>query len=394
MDNMKPICGLLFILLTAMTSPAWGAKLKAREFQSKILMMRVREILSYRIQGLESCSRANKGYTPLSHREFQSQIATLNQIKFATHQEMLEQALEVLSLTEKHTQCGQEIRAADAKLKKIQQNKFELPMKTAKGLCVLALNKSSTCLTNVRTILNELDPFCATQNSENIFGVKDPNTCMAGDRLLGKALRQKQDPQQLIISQFLTALEAKIKTSRKGSNIDLWKLFSQDYADTTANRKKFLALMAFFYYTLGTAGGYIDGIADHYWFSALKDAHNPEEIFTEFYSMKQKLDWYRHLIHKLAEPQDLTFSFKGVTLAGVNRHDYMAMFLACHFKKYGSLNAKIIPNILGIGYESLDFVSHLKGDVGLKGSIDNFNQDTKRYSVGSTLGEGFCNYKF
>lgn len=384
---------LLFILLVVMSSQAWATKLKGREFQSKILMMRVQEIITYRKQGLELCLKARKGYTTQMHQDFTSELRSYTQGKFRTNQEIVEKALDVLSLTENHSHCSEEINAADAKLKSIQQSKFNVPMKTAKALCVLAVHKSGTCYKNVSAILTQLDPFCVTQNSEDIFGVKDSNACMAGDRLLGKTLRQKYDPDQRLISNFLTSLEAMIGTSKKYATIDLWTLFLKNYADNAYNRKKFLALMAFFYYSLGSAGGYVDGIADHYWSEAFKDGNHPDKVFAEFYSMKQKLDWYRTLIRTKAEPLKIKFTFNKIATEGLNRHDYMAMFLACHFRPYGNINAKIIPDILGFGYESLDMVSHLKEGVSLKNSINNFNRDTGRYTVGSSIGEAFCALK-
>ena len=385
----------LLILLVGATSVsgAW-AKSKSREFQAKILTLRVQEMINYRAEGLNNCLAANKGYTQLDHQNYKNLISSYRRGKYATQQEILNKALELLAETQNHRKCASEIAAADLKLKNIQQKKFKIPMQTAKASCALALNRSKTCLKNVTAILKDLDPFCVTQNSADFFGVKDGNACMAGDRLLGKVLRRKNDPTQNKLTQFLDDLDLTITKAPKNSNVDMWKVFLMHNQDSAANRKQFLAIMTFFYYGLGSAGGYIDGVADYYWFSGIKEAKEAEEIFGEFFSVRQKIDRYGFLIHKKGKALNLRYSFKHVALKGMNRHDYMAMFMSCHFKGYGQREAKFIPEILGFGYESLDFVSHIKEDVSIKDSVRNFRTDTSRYTVGSTLGLGFCNYKF
>jgi hypothetical protein len=390
---MKYLHLLTLLLVATSMSGAW-AKSKSREFQAKILTLRVQEMINYRTEGLTNCLKTGKGYTQLDHQNYKNLISSYRRGKYSTQSQIIEKALELLAESQNHPKCAQEIKAADLKLKNLQQKKFEVAMVTAKASCALALNKSKICLKNVTTILNELDPFCVTQNSADYFGVKDGNACMAGDRLLGKVLRRKNDPNQNKLTQFLDDLDLTISGAPKNSNVDMWKVFLMHNQDSAANRKQFLALMTFFYYGLGSAGGYIDGVADHFWLSGTKEGKAPEEIFNEFFNMRQKIDRYGFLIHKKGKGSNLRYSFKHVSLKGMNRHDYMAMFMSCHFKGYGNGNAKFIPEILGFGYESLDFVSHIKEDVSLKESVKNFRTDTSRYTVGSTLGLGFCNYKF
>lgn len=375
----------MLLLVLILFGNAWAQTLsRVKEFQAEILNMRVSEFLSYRKDGLARC------LTTIENRRFLLDLKYLDQGKFESKQEKLERTLEILARTENYPECTKEIAAADLKLNKLQRKKFEIPTKTLQGLCV----GNGKCLKSVNKLIEELDPFCVTQNSKNYFGVKDPNACMAGDRLLGKELRKKNDPNQKDLYNFLSILQARIARAKAGANIDLWSIYLDTHQDTAESRKDFLALLAFFYYTLGTAGGYVDGIADHYWMSAFKESSYPEDAFAEFYSMRQKVDWYGHLIHKEAKKKNLSFNFKHVSLKGMNRHDYMAMFLSCHFREYGSIAPRVIPVVLGLAYESLDFVSHIKENVSFEVSAENFKQDTSRYTVGSTLGNSFCAYKF
>lgn len=375
----------MLLLVLILFGNAWAQTLsRVKEFQAEILNMRVSEILSYRKDGLARC------LSTIENRRFLLDLKYLEQGKFESKQEKLERTLEILARTDNYPECTKEIAAADLKLNKLQRKKFEIPTKTLQGLCV----GNGKCLKSVNKLIEELDPFCVTQNSKNYFGVKDPNACMAGDRLLGKELRKKNDPNQKDLYNFLSILQARIARAKAGANIDLWSIYLDTHQDTAESRKDFLALLAFFYYTLGTAGGYVDGIADHYWMSAFKESSYPEDAFAEFYSMRQKVDWYGHLIHKEAKKKNLSFNFKHVSLKGMNRHDYMAMFLSCHFREYGSIAPRVIPVVLGLAYESLDFVSHIKENVSFEVSAENFKQDTSRYTVGSTLGNSFCAYKF
>lgn len=379
---MNYLALILVVIFTMVGDARAQKRSKVKEFQSEILLMRVQEMLTYRKEGLAQCASKD--------RRSESDYKYLAKGFFKSKQDKLEANLRVLAETENHPKCSNEIREADEKLNKLQRKKFDIPVKTLQGLCAL----NNNCLTAVNKLIQELDPFCVTQNSKNYFGVKDGNACMAGDRLLAKVLRQKDDPKQIQINDFLTTLKRKISKVPRGSSIDLWKVYLETNQDTDESRKEFLALLAFFYYTLGTAGGYVDGIGDHYWFSGLKESQYPEDAFAEFYSMRQKVDWYGHLLHKEAKKKKLQFTFKHVSMEGMNRHDYMAMFLSCHFREYNSVAARVIPTILGLAYESLDFVSHIKEEVGLKESAQNFKKDTSRYAVGSTLGNGFCAYKF
>ena len=375
---------VLGILLTIVGDARAQKLSKVKEFQAEILNMRVSEILNNRKDPLGKC------LSTIEQRRFQSDLRYLDRGNFESKQEKLERTLELLAQTETYSKCIKGIAEADQKLHKLQRKKFEIPTKTLQSLCV----GNGKCLKSVNKLIEELDPFCVTQNSKNYFGVKDPNACMAGDRLLGKELRKTNDPNQKEINTFLSILQARIARAKSGTNIDLWTIYLDTHQDTAESRKDFLALLAFFYYTLGTAGGYVDGIADHYWISALKEASYPEDAFAEFYSMRQKIDWYGHLIHKEAKKKNLTFNFKHVSLKGMNRHDYMAMFLSCHFREYGPIAPRVIPVVLGLAYESLDFVSHIKGNVSLLDSAENFKKDSSRYTIGSTLGNGFCSYKF
>lgn len=350
---------------------------KVEEFQSKILYKRVREVLDYRVNELRSCRSVDQHFI----NDYQNALKT----KYSSQGERLETFLNLLGETQRFSGCAAAIQTGDKKLNDLQRRKLKLPMAAAKAVCLT----NRKCLDRVNLIIKELDPFCATQNSPNLFGNQDPNPCMAGDRLLGKTIRRSNDPGQNFMGKFLFTLEGKLKAAKVGAKIDLWSHYLTLAKDTPVGRKKFLALMTFFYYSLGTAGGYIDGIGDWMWWSPFNEFETPASVFREFYSSRQKADWYRNLT-KIRDSKNITLLMNGRNVQAMNRHDFMATFLACHYKEQGELISKLLPNFLGFGYESLDFVSHIKGKVKLSVSIDNFTRDTSRYVEGTRWGRAFC----
>jgi hypothetical protein len=391
---MKALAILIFSLFLLGSLKAQTVS-KQKEFQAKILQMRVGELLQSRKNGLDQCVLKNKKYSPTSHQKFVKNFQEIKSGRFISETEKVSRSLELMASTENHPDCSKEIIFEEKKLHDLQRKKFQEPIEIVKRLChVLIMDSKENCLYNMNELVKELDPFCVTQNSENIFGKKDPNPCMAGDRLLGSVLRKSNDPGQRIISQFLGSLQNHISAQAQGSTVDLWNIFlvQKNNRDSLRERKEFLSLLAFFYYAMGSAGGYIDGIGDFYWESSLKEVSFPEDAFAEFYSMRQKVDWYGHL-KKQASKKKIKFVFKHIELEGMNRHDFMAMFLSCHLKAYGKVASKTIPLFLGLSYESLDFVSHIKEKVSLEKSLENFKQDNSRYSAGTSIGNKFCGMK-
>ena len=388
---LRPVHYLLVILSLTVALPTWA---DIREYQAQILNFRVNEILKYRGNGFKQCVRNRKQGAESESYSFHARFNELNATHFRSYKERLEYFMLLLGTTQNHQICGAEIAQADLELRNIQRRTFTIPSVIAQTAClsspVLALSR---CRQNVKAIITELDPFCATQNSDNYFGVKDPNPCMAGDRILAQTLRRPQDPNQENLTQFLNQLDAAVRSAHSGAQIDLWHLFRESHRDDAKNRKLFLAILNFFYYALGTAGGYIDGIADVYWLAAVGDGNSAQEIFPEFFNLRQKVDRYGFILKKLAKDKSISFVMNGRPMAELNRHDFMSMFLACHFKSYGNLASQIIPRLLGTGYESLDFLSHIRSNVGVRVSVENFRVDTARYSQGSAWGNAFCSFK-
>ncbi|HXH30871.1 MAG TPA: hypothetical protein VNJ01_08665 [Bacteriovoracaceae bacterium] len=388
---MKPLQFLLMVLTLANLSPAAA---NVREHTAKILNFRVSEILYHRGEGLRACARTSKQSAASENQKFHARFDDLNKTYFNSYQERLETFLELLGTTQHHPVCQAEIAHADQKLRNIQRKTFVVPSAIAQSAClaspVLTILK---CHQQVKALITELDPFCATQNSENYFGVKDPNPCMAGDSILAKTLRRPQDPTQENLTRFLNSLEAAVRAASPGSQLDLWHVFRETHRDDVENRKLFLGFLNFFYYAMGSAGGYVDGISDVYWISAVNDGNSARDIFPEFFSLRQKVDRYGFIIKKLAKDKGMSFTMNGRSVTDLNRHDFMSMFLACHFKPYGNLASRIIPKLLGTGYESLDFVSHIRSNVGVRTSVENFRVDTARYAQGSNWGNAFCSFK-
>lgn len=367
----------IFATVLFCVGTSWVFAANAPEHQAKVLGKRIREVLDYRIKNLKNCSSLDRGLVA----DYQS----LSRTKYRSQQERLEATIDLFKESERDQECRSFVITGDREINKLQQTKFLPIVHTARSLCA----GNDSCLSKVESVINDLAPFCATQNGPNLFGKTDPNPCMAGDKLLGRTIRKKNDPTQKFMTSFLSSLERKISAVRPGIKLDLWNHYLERVQDSPANRKKFLGLMAYFYYALGTGGGYIDGVADHFWIAAHKEHKNADEIFNEFFSARQKADWYRNLVAIKARKK-IIFTIKGEDISSMNRHDFMARFLACHFREQGPVIATLLPNFLGLGYESLDFVSHIKNKVTVQRSVDNFDRDTERYRQGTTWGKNFC----
>jgi hypothetical protein len=385
---------LISIFSVATFSSAWSAPSKQREFQAKILSLRVEEMLHYRSQGLKACVAAHKGYSAQDFSKFQSDLKQLEG-KFSSKEAQVEKSLEILVETEKNYLCAQEIAHADSLLNQLQRKKFIKPEKAVEASClVMPFPASKVCLNFVTDVIHDIDPYCVTANSKDIFGYYDNNPCMAAVDILGRMTRKKHDPYQAGISNFLTKLESITTKAKPGATIDMWSLYAGNRKDTPELRKKFLGLMVFLYYTMGTAGGYVDGLPDYFWLGALKDHETATNIFEEYYSVRQVIDWYEDILNSKIKAHKLKLTIKKIPLKDMTHHDYVAMFLACHFKKYGNMTARLIPEILGYGYESLDYISHLKEKRPLKDNIKEFKRDTSSYVNGSKIGLEFCEMKF
>ncbi len=378
----------VLLISTFMLSLSSFASPEGRIFQTNVLFSRMKEIIDVRAVALYKCF-GNKGTDKRQIDHFSSKYLGLGTDSFRPEKEKMDSIVEVLRLTNSHPECVEYIKSADSALNKLQRKKFLLPEAVASSLCALSLPGTNyQCLKNSISIISDLDPFCITQKNQDLHGVKDHNPCMAGDRLLGRILRKKNDPTQSEMALFLGTLETQVRAAKPGSEIDLWSIYSQTNKDTSANRKKFLGMLVLANY-LGTAGGYVDGLGDQYWQSAYSEGKSGEEIFNEFYSVRNKVDWFG-FIKKGVAKKKITLMIKHLPLSGMNHHNFMAMFLACHFRTYGNLVSKILPNLLGTGYESLDFVSHMREKIGFQKSVRNFETDTNRYREGSEFGNQFC----
>lgn len=310
----------ILIIFLALSNVA-SASVDAKAFQAEVLFRRIKEIIDVRSLAMNKCSSKK------SLEDFNGMKQELEADNFSHYLNKLDLSIEALNLSTQEPECQGEIASADLALKKLQREKFTTIEKMIASICFLATPYVyQKCRAKVTSVINDLDPFCVTQGTKNINGVEDSNPCMAGDRLLGKIMRRKDDPRQSQVASFLRALETQLQDASSESAIDLWTIFSQDKLDNDVERKRFLGMLVMVNY-LGTAGGYVDGPSDEFWQSALRDKKMGEDIFNEFYSLRNKVNWFKHLLG-IIKDKNIVLTIKSFSLENFNHHNFMAMFLA------------------------------------------------------------------
>ena len=122
----------------------------------------------------------------------------------------------------------------------------------------------------------------------------------------------------------------------------------------------------------------------------LKGDGSPFEAYAQYFNFMNRKDQIYQILSE-AIAKKLKIKMGNVIVNQWNRHNYMAAFLACEYHQRGlGKLAHLIPDALGIVYESNDFISHLKDGVSFKNSVQNFKEDTARYREGSAFGEKYC----
>jgi hypothetical protein len=270
--------------------------------------------------------------------------------------------------------CGRELKAFDGALARKERVKF----RAARLLPGVAAA--------VDGLLDELDPSCAVDVIPDLNGELEINPCFAGARLVSEVLWRRGESARETAAEFLWRLNDAIEASSAGQAIALWDLFGGE------SHGEFLALLAYLHASSTSVSGYLDGFGDFIWREAALRGDPPEAVLLEYHDRKKMRDSFRDLRSWAANRKlRLYLHSGGIELTAANRHDFMAAFLACHF--HGTrrpAHARLVPRLLGYGYETLDFVSHLKQGVPVRASLTHFERDTRRYKDAAEWGASFC----
>lgn len=397
--------GLVLFPAVGLAAPA--ADLNAiQSHRLRILYNRVHETLSYRYEAAGKCVLATRSLDAARLRAALAPLLKAHGLAPTAEdvEDLLAAYRESEALGAKGSPCRKYVRAGDTKLSDREQKPFETAITIARGACFLedAIRLPliplggvpSSCPISADALIASLHPFCATKVAAALDGSMETNPCFAGDRLVTAGLESKKAADisaEVIADGFLSRIESMVSRAAGGSGVELLAAYPLlRNIRNFESRKRFLALLAFFYASPGSDAGYVDGFGDHFWRDSLKQGKGARESLVRYLEWKNRRDRFALVLGAVAGKK-LRLRVNGHDFTAANRHEIMSAFLACHFRGLDEdLAAEVIPLMLGYAYEGKDFVSHLEGGAGVKESIRNFRADTGRYHRGMEFGYAFC----
>jgi hypothetical protein len=386
---------LLVILISLFSSLGFAQKSPAMlltEQNYRSLSARVHEILRYRLQGLNQCDaetsrRLMAAYVGLRHDSIERDDSV--------------RALAVyLSSFKVNADCKKKLDSAEMNFFTLERKKFSFVGAAINPVCGATITNGSIlvrrhCIDGFDQVMADLDPHCTTIQIKNANGLNDPFPCMAGDYMTGRVLVTPASWMSFLATQanFLNRIRAAMKSPQaKTQGLDLWQLYRDTQPATAPLREEFLASLNFYFGSYHSMSAYVRGFHDHIWAFVLMKSQSPETTVDYYVRSRLLVDEYR-TIEKKADAAKISFRISRMSLEGKIRHDYMAAFLACHYRNHNVLIRNRLPVALGYAYESLDFKSHIQDGISLKASRENFVTDTNRYRTGARWGYAFCAQK-
>lgn len=258
-------------------------------------------------------------------------------------------------------------------------------------LCALStLTFFVPCQIIMQKIFTDLEPRCNKVSIANLdTGYIDANPCYAGGKLAINSLPKNSWGRNKTIDIFLTNLWSQVQKSESNDQIDLYEVYGHSL--NQANPKEFLAIMTFLLTAKNIGAGTIDDFTSYRFSQLMKQRTKANIVLAELVEMKEIKNSYV-AIQKWANQKKITFKIKEQKIKADDRHRMMGIFLACHFnnKLGASVPTQMFPILLGVAYESMDFISHMKEGTSFKKSMENFLQDVNKYKEAAFFAQKFC----
>ncbi len=391
---MKSLASTVFLLPFFLATALAGDTPELESYRVRVLYTRVHNVLAHRQAALNECAARAP-----SSLLFDFNAALKTELARPASQASGESLAELLALMQetlywqKPERCQNELSKYDGLLWRRERAKFQsgalFVVEGSVCLVGFGLGRGTDCVKTIQKLRADLDPHCAVEVAADRNGATETNPCFAGDRMVNQALWQSGHGRDKVfaeIDSFLWSFYHAVEQAAPGAMLDYASFYR------LGDRKLLLGLLAFFSASSTSTSGYVDGFGEHVWREALWRGERPQSIITRYHDLKRRKDLYRDLLAMSAKKSlRLTLAGTATDLTEANRHDFMAAFLACHYRASGQVAAsKLLPRFLGYGYESLDFVSHIKNGVSLSRSLDNFDEDTDRYSRATRWGSRYC----
>lgn len=365
------------------------------EQNQRVLSGRIYKLLESRLSSKNLCS-------PQFNEELRAQFSKLPAYSADRATTLQTLSLYLRSYIEAKGDCLHSLNENEQRFHQAERSQFKSIHKMLEKFCVAeentnSVSKNQNCKFKTQQFFADLDPHCVTVQVPNATGTYDPFPCMAADYLIGKNLVNSKTWQSFLFraqqfqDNFRTALG---KRSAKSEGIDLWSLYLEDNPDREEIREIFLAEMNFYFSSFHSSSSYIRGFHDHIWSFVLFQSKSAEAALDYFNASRLLVDQFRTL-HDWAKKNKIPLNLRGISMAEKNRHNYMAAYLACHYRKESRVFHESLPILLGYAYEGLDFESHYVDDKdSFSLAYENFKTDTHRYRTGAYWGHRFCKMKF
>lgn len=398
---MKFVTGkLATLLLTAFPlftfnsiASANPAELVAQNY--RVLSGRVHKILETRLTGLNACTTSFRADLEADFK---------NLPRYSENRAEVVKILELYlqSYREASGGCRASLDQAEKSFQQAERKKFSFLDNVLDHLCKEAPDNNSvqnarSCRLQMHQVFSDLDPHCISLQVPNSQGFYDPFPCLAADYLIGKSLVNHQSWRSFLPRShaFISNLhEALSQPTAPKTGVDLWNLYLQENSDQADLRESFLAEIALYFSSSNSEVSYITGFHDHIWSFILFETQSPENALDYFITARLNVDMFQTLV-RWAKKMHIDLKLHGIESKSKNRHDYMAAYLACHYRKQSRVIHESVPILLGYAYESFDFKSHMIDDHdSFKAAKENFVTDTTRYRTGTYWGYQFCEMKF
>lgn len=264
-----------------------------------------------------------------------------------------------------------------------------LPSKTIFRTSCLSSSHEAGCLKEMAAMWEGTRPHCFRSLRKGLAGFFEDHACFGGDVAMNEELSRSFGQEKYRFA--LEIGEAWLVAARNaadGDRLDLREV-TGDIVPNVSVRQTFVMAAA-----LGSSGnsgmtGWLQGLEDRWLVESLADGKTAETIYTEVKLLQAAKIRYQAM-RDTVEKKKLDLTIGEARLQGWNRHNVMAAFLSCHFSDLKRGNVVSLIGLLGVGYESKDFLSHLLEGVGWQASKRNFQQDTERYRVSGRIGYDLC----
>lgn len=373
-----------------------------RPHMTLVLALRVTQVASYRIPALRQCA-ARTGSQEMSRLadRIERSLGWYDEEGVLLQMELYQESFFY------RLDCKKEFETHDGGLLKAERTKFSFPHRWS-TLCLGTGFQRKQCVAQAQRLWSDLDPRCAL-NAISDFdvtdekgavnkGIVDQNPCFLD--LKGLAARQRYvDPDQEKTDRFLRALFEAIQNLPDKDGVLEWTSLYGKFG-VNESREDYLGRLAAVSLAGGPGLGYVTGIGDYYWRYALEDGRSPEQALKMYETLKWNMDYFIDLKRWITDKKKARTTLNGIDVSGANHHNFSAAYLACKYRKQGQTFAEGLPYLLGLGYESKDFLANQFLNQSQEpfwrragNNLKEFNRDVERYSNSAQAGYAFCNLK-